>query len=72
MRTIEVQETRELREAPAMAPACGTCGETAAPSGACLNVGACTRADSIATRGAAGATSKFAVPAAWNASGRVD
>ncbi len=63
--------TRE-RYAPAIAPTCETCGETSAPDGACLEVGACERADRLATRGAAGASAKYAVPAAWNSRGSVD
>ena len=64
--------TREKVHAPAVAPTCGTCGETGSPDGSCLNVGACERADGLATRGAGRATAKFAVPAAWNARGYVD
>lgn len=51
---------------------CASCGATAAPDGSCLNVGACHTADETATRGAARATAKYAVPAAWNVRGGVD
>jgi hypothetical protein len=51
---------------------CGDCGEVLPPAGGCLNVGDCRAADASATRGASRQTAKFAVPAAWNASGRVD
>ena len=54
------------------APVCGGCGVTLAPDGACLEVGSCEVADTRATRGAARATAKYAVPAAWNARGSVD
>lgn len=48
---------------------CASCGTVQAPDGTCLEVGACARADAIATRGAVGESSKFR---AWTASGRVD
>lgn len=48
------------------------CGATVAPDGKCYNIGACLTADQTATRGAAGNTAKFAVPAAWNVRGGVD
>ena len=70
-----IMEAREVGEvsAPAIAPTCETCGETAAPDGACLEVGACERADRLATRDAAGGTAKYgAAPAAWNSRGSVD
>ncbi len=53
------------------APVC-KCGATLAPDGACLEIGACPRADRRATRHSAGRTAKFAVPSAWNARGSVD
>lgn len=60
-------------EAPALAPHCPQCGTLAAPDGACFELGSCSRADSLATRGAARATVKSgAAPAAWNGRGRVD
>ena len=59
-------------EPPTIAPTCGDCGEVLPPAGGCLNVGDCRAADASATRGASRQTAKFAVPAAWNASGRVD
>jgi hypothetical protein len=52
--------------------ACGACGATLPPSGACLSIGVCVDADEYATRGAAGSTAKYAVPAAWNVRGGVD
>ena len=61
--------------APVTAPSvttCDTCGETLAPDGTCLEIGACRAADDRATRGAARQTAKYAVPAAWNARGSVD
>ena len=65
--------TREKVHAPAVAPTCGTCGETDSPDGSCLNVGACSRADIGATRGAARTSAKFRQsPAAWGARGYVD
>jgi hypothetical protein len=63
--------TLEL-EAPAVAPTCEECGATSAPDGACLDIGACSRADQLATRGAASSRAKYRVPAAWNARGSVD
>ena len=39
--------TREKVHAPAVAPTCGTCGETDSPDGSCLNVGACSRVELI-------------------------
>jgi hypothetical protein len=52
---------------------CGDCGAAVAPSGDCLEVGTCRGADAAASRSSSsGATSKYAVPAAWNAGGRVD
>ena len=51
---------------------CETCGTVTAPDGKCLAVGDCPTADADATRGAAGATAKYAVPAAWNVRGGVD
>lgn len=60
-------------EAPAAAPVCAECGSIATPRGTCLEIGACAAADRAATRGAAGATAKYApAPAAWNARGGVD
>ncbi len=52
--------------------ACGSCGATMAPDGSCMEVGTCADADARAVRGAARQTSKYAVPAAWNARGSVD
>ena len=51
---------------------CPHCGAVAAPDGKCLAVGDCAAADATATRGLAGSTEKFAVPAAWNVRGGVD
>jgi len=51
---------------------CPSCGSVAAPDGKCLAVGECADADATATRGLAGTTAKFAVPAAWNVQGGVD
>lgn len=51
---------------------CPHCGAVLSPDGKCLAVGECADADRLATIGAAGATSKFAVPAAWNVRGGVD
>ncbi len=51
---------------------CETCGAVSAPDGRCIEVGACLAADVAATRGATVGRAKFAVPAAWNARGRVD
>ncbi len=48
---------------------CPSCGATLAPSGVCLEVGACVSADAAAVRGAYGAPSSFR---AWTASGSVD
>ena len=65
--------TRETTDAPAVAPTCSGCGETDAPDGSCPNVGACSRADIGATRGAARTSAKFRQPpAAWSARGYVD
>jgi hypothetical protein len=65
--------TRETTDAPAVAPTCSGCGDTDAPDGTCLNVGACSRADGMATRGASRGTAKFRQsPAAWSARGYVD
>ena len=73
MSTMLQQNERDaLTIAPAVAPTCDTCGETS-PDGRCLNVGACSNADAIATRhGQHGNGGKYAVPASWNAVGRVD
>ena len=51
---------------------CAHCGTMPAPDGTCLQVGTCPDADATATRGLAGSTAKFAVPAAWNVRGGVD
>ena len=51
---------------------CPQCDATLAPDGKCYAIGQCADADATATRGAAGQTSKFAVPAAWNVRGCVD
>lgn len=56
-------------EAPTV-PACGSCGVTLAPNGACLELGACLEADTRATRHAARSTAGG--PAAWTVSGGVD
>jgi hypothetical protein len=65
--------TREPVQAPAIAPRCETCGETVAPDGVCLNAGGCFEADRRATRsGQHGDGGKWAAPAAWSATGRVD
>ncbi len=71
-----IHTARELAPAqapvePEQAPVC-KCGATLAPDGACLEIGACPRADRRATRHATGRTSKYAVPSAWNARGSVD
>jgi hypothetical protein len=68
---IEIRETIATIAEPTCAP-CVTCGEMTAPDGTCLEVGACSAADSAATRGAARQTAKYGVPAAWNARGSVD
>lgn len=47
------------------------CGAPVAPDGACLEVGACERADASATRGATGARAK-SDPSAWTVLGGVD
>lgn len=51
---------------------CASCGTVTAPDGRCMEIGACETADTGATRGAARQTSKFGIPAAWNARGSVD
>lgn len=50
------------------------CGAVTAPDGTCLEIGACERADSAATRTARGQTRKFVAqaPAGWTGTGRVD
>ena len=68
--TMDAAELTAETRAPVAAPC--ACGEVSAPDGACLNVGACERADADATRGAARVTAKYAVPAAWNVRGGVD
>lgn len=68
---IEIRETVATVADPVCIP-CGSCGETMAPDGTCLEIGACPDADRSATRGAARQTAKYAVPAAWNANGSVD
>lgn len=68
---IEIRETVATVADPVCVP-CAHCGETTAPDGTCLEIGACPRADRAATRGAARQTAKYAVPAAWNARGTVD
>lgn len=71
-------ESRTIERAPAETAApetaapCAECGRVSAPNGGCLDIGACPRADDIATRGAGRATAKYAVPAAWNVRGGVD
>ncbi len=52
--------------------ACGSCGATLPPRGACLEIGTCADADAAAVRGAARSSAKYAIPAAWNARGSVD
>lgn len=69
--TLEAPRAFEL-DAPTVAPTCEACGAIAAPDGACLEVGTCSRADADATRHMRGATAKYSVPAAWNARGSVD
>lgn len=64
--------TRVDTDAPLVAPYCPQCEQTTAPDGTCLAIGSCPAADAAATRGAAHATAKYAVPAAWNARGSVD
>ena len=71
MDAVTLTSTREL-DAPAVPARCETCGAVAAPDGACLEIGTCERADIGATRGASTARAKYAVPASWNSSGRVD
>jgi len=61
-----------LTLAPAVVTYCAACEDPNMPDGKCYNVGACPVADDTATRGAAGSTAKFAVPAAWNVRGGVD
>jgi hypothetical protein len=71
--TLEGPALAELGELAAVAPHCGTCGATSAPDGACLELGACTRADELATRGAGRISAKYApAPASWNSRGAVD
>ena len=72
--TVDTLDSAQLVElAPVeLAPPCDSCGATLAPDGACLELGACERADSHATRGSGGVTAKYRVPAAWNARGSVD
>lgn len=54
-------------------PQCGACGAVTAPDGTCLEIGACSRADRSATRGAARETAKYRpAPAAWSSRGSVD
>jgi hypothetical protein len=69
-----IREREELETAAPVETAapCTVCGTMSAPNGACLEIGACPRADETATRGAGRRTAKYAVPAAWSASGRVD
>lgn len=62
---VSVLEEDEI----ALLQPCPSCGVTLAPSGHCLEIGACASADLAATRGATGAPSSFR---AWTASGRVD
>ena len=69
---LTVERVERVETAPATATACTTCGTVTAPDGTCLEIGACASADATATRNATGGTAKFAVPAAWNARGRVD
>jgi hypothetical protein len=60
-------------DAPAVPATCSTCGAVTAPDGVCLEIGACERADSLATRRASGETVKSRLePAAWRASGSTD
>lgn len=71
LETVTRTDTAPL-EAPAVV-SCEGCGATVAPDGACLEIGACARADRLATRGASRVTAKTAAaPAAWTGSGRVD
>lgn len=52
---------------------CSGCGEHVAPSGKCLNVGDCRRADRAASRSSlARGTAASSRPAAWTFGGRVD
>ncbi len=72
--TVRALETgAPIEFMPAPMPACEGCGVTLAPDSACLEIGACERADAAAVRGAARSSSKYsAAPAAWTSSGRVD
>jgi hypothetical protein len=66
--TLE-REAPEL-EAPAVAPTCEACGHVSAPDGTCLELGECSRADAIATRGAS--IARRGAPRAWTVRGSVD
>lgn len=70
---VRTEAERVTVDAPPL-PSCGGCGATLAPSGACLEIGACREADGAAARRSiVGATSKAAAaPSAWNARGGVD
>lgn len=72
-RTLTIDAPTTDRETADIGIICGTCMETLAPGGTCLNVGACVDADRAAVRGSLrrGAASA-ARPSAWTISGRVD
>ena len=72
LETLTIASEVSPVSAPDTVATCSVCGAATAPSGACLEIGTCERADIAATRGATGRTAKYAVPAAWNARGRVD
>lgn len=50
---------------------CGSCLETLAPDGACLNIGACVDADTGAAKGSRRETVKSRVTA-WTIRGNID
>ena len=67
------QGSRILADRFAALSVCAGCGDTVAPSGKCLNVGDCRRADRQASRSSlARGTAASARPAAWTLGGRVD
>ena len=69
-------ELAELGTADTLGAYCGTCGEHVYPaaSGAvrCFNIGACTVADTAASRQSLRRGRASSAPAAWTISGRVD
>jgi hypothetical protein len=65
--TIEAPDTSD------MPLVCGSCLDTLAPNGSCMNVGACHVADSRASRRARGETAKSRLaPVAFTRTGNVD